>query len=120
MDQSERTQHQYTDLRGWLQIASQLNLLKKIDGAHWDLESGAITELEKRRGREESSVLLFDNMPGYPAGFRVAEHCAKCLPLVAVSLGMSQALTGLEFVRKWKDRMREYAPVPPASVASGP
>jgi len=120
MEQGAGRLHDYTDLREWLEIAAQLRLLKRIDGASWDLEIGAITEMEKRRGREKSSVLLFDNVPGYPKGFRLAANCANSLPLVAVSLGMQPTLTGLEFVRIWKDRMREYAPLPPTSVANGP
>lgn len=119
-DMGQGRLHDYTDLREWLQIAEQLKLLKRIEGASWDLEIGAISELEKRRAREKSSVLLFDKVPGCAQGFRLAANCANALPLVAVSLGLEPTLTGLEFVRIWKDRMRQYAPVPPTSVAQGP
>ena len=120
MKRSADTLHDYRDLREWLEIAEKLGLLKRIHGASWDLEIGAITEMEKRRAREKSSVLLFDDVPGYPAGFRLAANCANSLPMVAVSLGMRPTLTGLEFVQTWKDRMRNFSPLPPAHVAQGP
>ena len=38
-------------------------------GAHWDLEIGAISEINYRR--KPSAALLFDDIVGYPRGYRV-------------------------------------------------
>ena len=43
--------------------------LRVVEGAHWDLEIGAIAELSYRQ--ERTPALLFDRIPGYPAGMRV-------------------------------------------------
>ncbi|MBI4444794.1 MAG: UbiD family decarboxylase [Acidobacteria bacterium] len=112
--------YRYKDLREWLEIAQRLQLLKRLDGADWDLEIGAITEIERRRRLENSSILLFDQIRGYPPGYRVAANCDNSMPLVAVSLGMSPSMKGLEFVRVWKDRMKQFVPLPPRLVSSGP
>ncbi|HEX9644518.1 MAG TPA: UbiD family decarboxylase [Acidimicrobiia bacterium] len=58
-----------TDLRDWLAVVDGLGELTTIDGAHWDLEIGAISRLNYRR--PQPRALLFDNIPGYPQGFRV-------------------------------------------------
>ncbi|MFO1361926.1 MAG: UbiD family decarboxylase [Burkholderiales bacterium] len=110
----------YQDLREWLAVARDLGLLKELSGASWDLEIGAATDIERRRRLERSSVLLFDRIEGYPEGFRVLTNCDNSLPLIAVSLGVSAELRGLDFVRLWKDRMKAFAPVAPRDVAEGP
>ena len=58
-----------TDLRGWLQEVDKAGKLITIDGADWDLEIGCITELNDQR--EDYPALLFDNITGYPSGYRV-------------------------------------------------
>ncbi|MCZ7562718.1 MAG: UbiD family decarboxylase [Burkholderiales bacterium] len=110
----------YRDLREWLDIARELGLLKELDGAHWDLEIGAITEIERRRRLEGSSVLLFDRIAGYPEGYRVLTNADNPIPLVARSLGLPAARGGLAFVREWKERMKRFEPLPPARVEAGP
>ena len=39
----------YKDLRGYLDAVDKLGELRKVDGADWDLEIGAITEVAARR-----------------------------------------------------------------------
>jgi 3-polyprenyl-4-hydroxybenzoate decarboxylase len=41
--------------------------LRRVDGADWDLEIGAY----RSRGAAQPKVVLFDNIKGYPKGFRV-------------------------------------------------
>src|SRR5262249_1327569 len=74
----------YKDLREYLTAAAKLGELRRVDGADWDLEIGAITEVAARAARPK--VLLFDNIKGYPKGFRVVTN-AVC----------SAATTGLAF-----------------------
>ena len=46
------------DLRDWIGQIKNLGKLKVIEGAHWDLEIGGITEIMvKRKG---SPTVLFD------------------------------------------------------------
>ena len=57
------------DLRAWLDEAARLGELREVRGADWNLELGAISELNVKR--EGAPALLFDEIPGYPRGFRV-------------------------------------------------
>ena len=41
-----------------------------MEGADWDLEMGAITELIYHEGKGIPPAILFDKVPGYPEGFR--------------------------------------------------
>jgi hypothetical protein len=42
---------QYRGLRGWIDLVDRLGELKRVSGAHWDVEMGAITHMltEKKR-----------------------------------------------------------------------
>ena len=57
------------DLRAWLDDARALGELTDVSGADWNLELGAISELNVKK--ERSAALLFDDIPGYPSGHRV-------------------------------------------------
>mgnify|MGYP001431402702 CR=1 FL=1 len=49
---------QYTDLRDWIQKVDELGELRRVDGADWNLEMGAITEVYARN--EPYPAILFD------------------------------------------------------------
>ena len=53
---TETTTHRsYKDLRGYLAVADKLGELRRVDGADWDLEFGAITEVAARATIQKSS-----------------------------------------------------------------
>src|SRR3954470_12907952 len=57
------------DLRAWLAEVERLGELKHVRGADWNLELGAISELNVKK--DVPPALLFDEIKGYPKGFRV-------------------------------------------------
>ncbi|HEV2430860.1 MAG TPA: UbiD family decarboxylase [Burkholderiales bacterium] len=57
------------DLRLWLAEVEKLGELRHVDGADWNLELGAISELNVKK--DVPPALLFDKIKGYPRGFRV-------------------------------------------------
>src|SRR5207253_3944308 len=57
------------DLRTWLAEVEKLGELKHVRGADWNLELGAISELNVKK--DLPPALLFDEIKGYPQGFRV-------------------------------------------------
>lgn len=65
------------DLRAWLDQAARLGELREVRGADWNLELGAISELNVKR--EAAPALLFDEIQGYPKGFRVLT-CSTASP----------------------------------------
>jgi UbiD family decarboxylase len=57
------------DLRLWLSEIEKLGELKAVRGADWNLELGAISELNVKK--DAPPALLFDEIKGYPKGYRV-------------------------------------------------
>jgi len=61
----------FLDFRSFIDAAAAIGEVKRIDGAHWNLEIGCLTEL---MAEQEGPLLLFDNIAGYPKGFRIATN----------------------------------------------
>jgi UbiD family decarboxylase len=57
------------DLRAWLDQVKSLGELTEVRGADWNLELGAISELNVKK--DAPPALLFDGIKDYPEGFRV-------------------------------------------------
>ena len=55
-----------TDLRVWLRTVEQMGELQAVEGADWNLELGAIAELNTRL--KPTPALIFDKIKDYPAG----------------------------------------------------
>jgi UbiD family decarboxylase len=110
------------DLRAWLEEARRLGEVRDVRGADWNLELGAISELNVKK--ETPPALLFDEITGYPKGFRVLT-CSTSSPGKLSSilrLGVEQAHNGL--VQKlrgkpafWQSEAPKYDPM---SVETGP
>ena len=98
----------YNDLRDWLTIVENLRQLKTIEGADWNLEMGAITELIYHEAPGTPPAIMFDKVPGYPAGFR-ALFGATCSPeRMALTLGFSQSVkTGLDLVQTYRNEIKK-------------
>ena len=57
-----------SDLRAFIERLDKRGLVRTVENADWDLEIGAITDINAKSGKY---TLLFDNIKGYPKGFRV-------------------------------------------------
>src|SRR5258706_2082073 len=119
MQQAEETAMESRDLRSWMAEVENLGELKRIDGADWDVEIGAVTELGHHRG-EQSKALLFDNINGHPKGFRVLSNTLNTLKRLAATLNMQTNYTRLEFVKDIKRHITEVKYIKPEVVKDGP
>lgn len=107
------------DLRELMEQAKKLGDFKLIEGANWDLEIGAITELEY--SRKNPRFLLFDKIPDHKAGYRVATNLFTSYRLAALALGLPIEAKGLELVKAWRDKVKDgIKPIPPVKVDTGP
>src|SRR5260370_7603593 len=61
----------YDDVRQWLDLVESMGELKRVDGADWNLEIGTMAELIYRERTGTIPALLFDQIKGYPDGFRI-------------------------------------------------
>ena len=93
------------DLREWIEEVESMGELLRIDGAHWDLEIGAITDLYQQR--PGSAALLFDKIPDYPEGFRVLTNSVMSLKRIAFSLEMKTDLLPMEMVQHWRKKEKK-------------
>jgi UbiD family decarboxylase len=108
----------FNDLREFIDAARALGDVKDIHGAHWDLEIGALTELFA--GRDNHPLLLFDQIPGYPASYRVASNLINHPRRAALAAGMPPEISKTEMVLRWKQWLKDLRPIPPRVVSAGP
>src|SRR5919197_3337126 len=110
------------DLRKWLAEVESLGELKHVRGADWNLELGAISELNVKK--DVPPALLFDEIKGYPPGFRVLTCSTSSparlstilrLPLQRTHAGLVQALRGRP--AQWQTAAARFAPT---MVKAGP
>jgi UbiD family decarboxylase len=83
------------DLRAWLSAVEALGELTSVRGADWNLELGAISELNVKK--DVPRALLFDEIKGYPTGYRVLT-CSTSSPARLSSilrLGVERSHKGL-------------------------
>ncbi len=107
----------FKDLREYLAVADELGELEVVEGAHWNLEIGCITELVSD---QQGPILLFDKIPGYPGGFRVASNFLASPRRLALVMGFPPELSPMEMVRHWKEKSRSLKFIPPKVVERGP
>ncbi|MBI2959083.1 MAG: UbiD family decarboxylase [Betaproteobacteria bacterium] len=108
----------FGDLREFLAKAKELGECRTIEGAHWNVEIGRIAELAL--SVPDSPMLLFDQVPGYPAGYRVAANPFTSSRRICLALGLPLELKGLDLVRAWKETLAATKPISPVEVRSGP
>jgi UbiD family decarboxylase len=82
----------YQDLRDWIQTVEQFGELKTVQGADWNREIGAVTEVAARG--ETSNALLFDNIRDYPAGHRVLVGMNSSLKRQRLTTNLPLTTTG--------------------------
>ena len=109
----------YQDLRGWLSEVEALSQLKKIHGASWDLEMGAITELIYHEGKGTPPAVLFDKVPGYPDAFRTLFGMTCSVERMALTLGLPTVKNGIDLVKAYRDRLKDFKPIAPKTVSHG-
>ena len=107
----------FSDLRSFIDAAAGIGEVKKIDGAHWNLEIGCLTEL---MAEQEGPLLLFDNIAGYPKGFRIATNVIASARRFALALGLPTDAPKLDILKTWRDKIRDLKPFAPVEVTSGP
>src|SRR5213596_3459464 len=109
---------EYQDLRDWIQIADEMGELKTLKGCDWNLEIGAITELVHHK--EDGPAVLFEEIKGYPKGYRVLSNSLASRKRLALTLGLPAGETKMDFVRIWKENYKKIKPIPAKFVKQSP
>ena len=110
------------DLRAWIEHMRELGEIDDVSGADAQLEIGAISQLNVKRAG--SRALLFDDIPGYPAGWRVMSCSTSSPRRLSSILRLGDESSHQALVQKlrgkpaqWLAAAKDFAPV---TVSRGP
>src|SRR5919109_5278477 len=107
----------YKDLREYIDAVDRLGELRVVNGADWDLEIGAITEVVARATNPK--VVLFDNIKGYPKGYRMIVNAVCSAATTGLAFGLDPTLSGMDMIKAWKQKLESYKPLKPIEVSNG-
>ncbi|MBI4331163.1 MAG: UbiD family decarboxylase [Chloroflexi bacterium] len=105
------------DLRTWLEQVDQLGELERVSGAHWKFEIGAVSALVS--ARKDHPALLFDDIPDYPAGYRVLACTLTTAGRVALTFGFPSGVNHRRLIHlfreklpAWEKQLSQFTPQP--------
>src|SRR4029450_4518732 len=101
-------QQDYDGLRSFLAECEKAGEGKTVREAAWDLEIGALTEMVSEL-IDEPPALMFDEIKGYPKGFRVVSIPTASRRRMALALGLPPDTPRMEIVRHAAQRIK-HAP----------
>jgi len=105
----------HTDLRSWLQEVDQHGELRRISGAGWDLEMAGISEIIASKPDSAKPAILFDDIPGFPKGYRTLFGVLGSVWRVAKSLGLPEDETRrMNLLQAWHNKVKDL-PICPAT-----
>jgi 4-hydroxy-3-polyprenylbenzoate decarboxylase len=108
----------HLDLREFLSRIEKAGELLRIPRVDWNLEMGTLAEAVNER--PNAPAVLFEEVPGYPKGFRALSGSTNSMKRLAITLGFPVPAHPLDVVRAYRDRMKTHAPIPPRVVDKGP
>ena len=76
----------YRDLREWIDAARDLGEVRDVTGATWQEDIGRVTEMLHHT--DDSPAVLFDDIPGYPSGFRILANANATRRRLALTFGL--------------------------------
>ena len=105
----------HQDLREAIQRFERAGELMRVRGADCKLEMGTLAEIVYRE--PTPPAILFEDIPGYPKGFRAISGATNSARRLALLLGFPEPRHPLDVVRAYRDRMKVHKPIPPRTVA---
>jgi 4-hydroxy-3-polyprenylbenzoate decarboxylase len=109
----------WRDTREWLERVDAIGQLQVVRGVGWEEEIGAVTEMLDHT--DGSPAVIFDEIPGYPAGFRVLVNASGSPARQAVTLSLPPEEGTHEGLNAfWRRTLDGLKPIPPREVESGP
>jgi UbiD family decarboxylase len=109
----------WRDLRDWIRVVEHLGELRHVEGASWEWDIGAVTELLDHT--PDSPAALFDDIPGYPKGYRVLTNANGTRRRHAVTVGLDpETATHAGLLQWWRGTLKSFRPVAPIELGDGP
>src|SRR5258705_11052208 len=88
------------DLRDWIEGVRAAGELKVITGAEPKEEIGGIVDIYMRK--MGNPAVMFDEVPGYPKGYRVIANNLTSVPRINVALGLPLQASEMELIHWWR------------------
>ena len=111
----------YKDLRDWLRNVEERGELKKFGGASWDLEMASMTDMLQKQKKLQMPAVLFDDVPGFPKGFRTLFAPTSSPWRLAHTLGLPEdQLDRMSLVKNWRNKRSTVKLIPPRTVKDAP
>src|SRR4051794_23316863 len=110
----------HADLREFIQRTETTGELLRMKGVDWNLEMGTLAEIVNQKQGITAPAILFEDVPGYPKGFRVLSGATNSMRRLALTMGFPVPSHSLDAVRSYRDRMKTREPIAPRVVKKGP
>jgi 4-hydroxy-3-polyprenylbenzoate decarboxylase len=111
----------YRGLRDWLDKVQGMGELLCVNGANWNTEMGSITQMLTEKSNGTAPAILFDEIPGYPKGYRTLYGHFSSITRVALTLGLPlHHDRKVDIVQRYHRRMQNMKTLPPRVVKDGP
>ena len=107
----------YQSLGDFIKAAESIGEVRYVEGADLDLDVGCLTELMGERG---GPMLVFDKIPGYPAGYRICSNAIKSARRFSLALDLPLDIHPVELLRLWREKRKTAASLPAQIVKDGP
>ncbi|HET7701383.1 MAG TPA: UbiD family decarboxylase, partial [Candidatus Limnocylindria bacterium] len=108
----------YRDLREWIAAARDLGEVRDVRGASWQEDIGRITEMLHHT--DDSPAVLFDDIPGYPRGFRILANANATRRRLALTFGLPLDIERRPLMDEFLRLTDAARAIPPKVVKDGP
>jgi 4-hydroxy-3-polyprenylbenzoate decarboxylase len=105
-------------MRDWLRMADAAGELRVLEGVDCEENIGRIAEMLHHT--DGAPAVLFDRIPGYPAGYRILVNAQGERSRLAISLGLPIDIGTWELMDEWERRMDGVTPIAHRMVGAGP
>src|ERR1017187_5681852 len=92
------------DLRTWLGQIEAAGELQMIKGADREEEIGCIVDFYQRQAGNKA--VLFDDVPGFASGYRVAANILTSVRRMKLTLGLPLDSPDMALVTSWRQYMK--------------
>ena len=106
------------DVRDWIDGIKAAGELKIITGAEPKEEIGGIVDIYMRR--MDNPAVMFDEIPGFPKGYRVIANILTSIPRVNLALGLPPQSSEMAQIQWWRNYFKSAPSKPTKAVNGGP
>ena len=97
-----------------MEAADELQIVR---GANREEEIGGIVDFYQRQ--TGNKAVLFDDIPGYPSGYRAVANILTSTKRIKMTLGLPADATDMDLIHFWRKYMKENKTIPPVQVPTG-